>query len=302
MGGLWTEGSALDRADKRVSGAVFRLRLPEMVELLLSVPGAFMGFPHAFFGPTPLALAWLASPAGGGGSLAVGAVAAFLFGASVFYAGLAGKVDFRKSTKMVLLVMPAIALSLLASPGVTARAADVGRLSLSCAALAVSATIPFKALFDRQRPAAALNLRGQIQERRAALLGSYIEGMCMGGQSRESLPSSDAAVMAANAVLLWRLWVPLPGPWSEWLPGAVAVLFFGLACFGRMYLWAHHLLDVSVGGLFGAGIAYWALAQGFGSRGSHVAASLLIFVLAVLGMQRRTKIFNTDERVATSAQ
>lgn len=24
-------------------------------ELLLSVPGALMGFPHAFFGPTPLA-------------------------------------------------------------------------------------------------------------------------------------------------------------------------------------------------------------------------------------------------------
>ena len=24
-------------------------------ELLLSIPGAFMGFPHAFFGPTPMA-------------------------------------------------------------------------------------------------------------------------------------------------------------------------------------------------------------------------------------------------------
>ena len=50
--------------------------------------------------------------------------------------------------------------------------------------------------------------------------------MCKGGQSREALPSSDAAVMAANAFLLWRFWHHPAAP-------MVALMFFALACFGR---------------------------------------------------------------------
>ena len=47
--------------------------------------------------------------------------------------------------------------------------------------------------------------------------------MCTGGQSQEALPSSDAAVMAANAVLLW----------ATGMPAALGIGMYLLACFGR---------------------------------------------------------------------
>ena len=49
------------------------------------------------------------------------------------------------------------------------------------------------------------------------------QAMCTGGQSQEALPSSDAAVMAANAVLLW----------ATGMPAALGIGMYLLACFGR---------------------------------------------------------------------
>ena len=53
------------------------------------------------------------------------------------------------------------------------------------------------------------------------------QAMCKGGQSREALPSSDAAVMAANCFLLWKFWHHPIAPF-------LATLLFLLACFGRI--------------------------------------------------------------------
>ena len=50
----------------------------------------------------------------------------------------------------------------------------------------------------------------------------YIEAMGCGGQSREALPSSDAAVMAANGLLLSARGLP-----------KLAIGMYLLACFGR---------------------------------------------------------------------
>eukprot|EP00438_Fugacium_kawagutii_P012493 Skav200175 [mRNA] locus=scaffold1159:239821:241956:- [translate_table: standard] len=102
---------------------------------------------------------------------------------------------------------------------------------------------------------------------------SLRQAMCKGGQSREALPSSDAAVMAANAWLLWTSWNHPAAPW-------VAALFFALACFGRSLavIKELHFRWVSTG---------------------HLVASFVVFLLAVAAMQKRTRIF--DERKEAAA-
>ncbi|CAE6924199.1 DUSP12, partial [Symbiodinium sp. CCMP2592] len=251
---LWAEGSPADRLDKHLSGPFFRLKLPVAAEILLSVPGAFMGFPHAFFGPTPLLLAWLSSPLGQGRPTALATAALALLGLGGFFGGLAQRFDFIRVTKLFLFLMPGLTLAALHTA--PAAAAAVGRASLVSACLAVAFSFPLKASFDRLRPAAALGLD---TKRRAPLLRPYIQAMCQGGQSREALPSSDAAVMAANAVILWRCWQSPPAPWA---PAAVAVGAFAFAAFGRMYFWAHHLLDVIAGGFMGVCVAKGVLHLG----------------------------------------
>ena len=57
---------------------------------------------------------------------------------------------------------------------------------------------------------------------------SSSQAMCKGGQSREALPSSDAAVMAANCFLLCKFWHHPIAPF-------LATLLFFLACFGRIF-------------------------------------------------------------------
>ncbi|CAE8637333.1 unnamed protein product [Polarella glacialis] len=253
-----------------------------------------MGFPHAFFGFTPLTMAWFASPVGTGSVAATSALACLAAGLLCFYGGLRGLFDFTQFTKLVIFALPSLCLA--ACSGVFGQvpevAAQAGRMSLAAACLAVAVTIPLKAATDRLRPAAALSLSDQIAKRRSPLLAPYIKAMCAGGQSREALPSSDAAVMAANAVLLVQFWHAPP---AAWMPGALAVTLFSLACFGRMYFWAHHLLDVLVGGSLGAAVASVLVHTGFGFRPGHVGVSFVIFLVAVAAMQKRTKIFDGDK-------
>jgi len=264
---------SLDRLDQRLSHPVFRLKLPDFWELLLSIPGAFMGFPHAFFGPTPMALAIIAS---------TDAVPKFLLlcvlGVGSFYAGLAGKVDFTKATKLLIFMMPGLCIAM--SSKFSPEAAYLTKCSLICASLAVACSIPLKAMSDRQRPAA----KWADEKRRMPLLWPYIKAMCKGGQSREALPSSDAAVMAANCFLLCKFWHHPIAPF-------LATLLFFLACFGRMYFWAHHCFDVLSGGLLGVVVTLSVLHFQWVSTW-HFLMSFLVFLVAVAAMQKRIKIFD----------
>ncbi|CAK9028263.1 unnamed protein product [Durusdinium trenchii] len=310
--GPWSRGARmerLERLDQRLSRPVFQMKLPDWLELLLSVPGAFMGFPHAFFGPTPLLLAALATQ-----TLAawVACVALLAFGLGSFYGGLAGWGDFTKLTKLVIFLMPSLCVYLsshLPPPGPA-----ISTISLICAALCVACAVPLKALSDRRRPA----VRWGQEAQRATLLAPYIKAMCKGGQSREAWPSSDAAVMAANtsgrsqmqsklrnqkrkslvyhdkatkekAILLWN--VLKTSSLSSSLAVALSVSVFALACFGRMYFWAHHLFDVLSGGLLGSLIVLGALHFRWCSSW-HFLLSFVLFLLSVAFMQKRTRIFD----------
>lgn len=275
-------GASLDHWDQRLSQRVFRLNLPKWLELILSVPGALMGFPHAFFGPTPLALAAAATPS----AIALKSLLlSSVLGAGRFYAGLAGWINFTKTTKLLIFLMPGLCLVL--SSKLSPEAAYLSQCSLICASLAVAVSIPLKALADRPRPAT----NWAEKTRRSALLWPYIEAMCKGGQSREALPSSDAAVMAANAFLLWRFWHHPAAPW-------VALIFFAFACFGRMYFWAHHCFDVLSGGFLGVLVTLCVLHFQWVST-HHFLLSFLVFLVAVAAMQKRTRIF--DERKDATA-
>eukprot|EP00913_Durusdinium_trenchii_P012603 g11836.t1 len=258
----------LERLDQRLSRPVFQMKLPEALTA---------GFPHAFFGPTPLLLAALATQ-----TLAawVACVALLAFGLGSFYGGLAGWGDFTKLTKLVIFLMPSLCVYLsshLPPPGPA-----ISTISLICAALCVACAVPLKALSDRRRPA----VRWGQEAQRATLLAPYIKAMCKGGQSREAWPSSDAAVMAANAILLWN--VLKTSSLSSSLAVALSVSVFALACFGRMYFWAHHLFDVLSGafapllhqGLLGSLIVLGALHFRWCSSW-HFLLSFVLFLLSL---------------------
>ena len=70
-----------------------------------------------------------------------------------------------------------------------------------------------------------------------------------------------------------------------------------------MYFWAHHLLDVLSGGLLGLIISFCVLHFGTLAHKArvmrlgwdsqmHVLLSFLLFLLSLLLMQRRTRIFD----------
>lgn len=221
------------------------------------------------------------------------AALAFAVGVSLFFGGLAGVVNLYKTTKVVLFAMPIFTLVVLSQASISAASRSMGLLSITATALTIALTIPMKAATDRLRPAVALKFMDEVRERRCKVLVPYIQGMCAGGQSRESLPSSDAAIMATNALLLTLAWVSPPTPW---LPSAVALGLLSLSFLGRMYLWAHHFLDVCAGAATGAFTVFFLQSFGIGTRWGDVFVSLVLFVASIVAMQKRTRVFDELEK------
>jgi len=277
--GLWKEGSRLDALDKRCSSPIFHMRLSYLSELAMSVPGAFMGFPQAFLGPTPLTLASL-THLGLGIKIPAGLLRAtagvWIVGLLAFYGGLARKFSAKAATLATIVFMTpctATALSRLYHP---ARAA--GCQSLCSAMLTVAVCVPLKAAFHRSRPAVSLGFIKDVEQRRSGMFATYIKEMCAGGQRLDAMPSADVAIAGANAALFWRAGYPVLG----------AVLVAGSA-FGRMYLWAHHLLDVVAG--FSAGVCITEVLRGFGWGGclGDVAYTYLVFMASLVFLAKRSK-------------
>ncbi|CAK0881894.1 unnamed protein product [Prorocentrum cordatum] len=226
-----------------------------------------MGLPFAFLGPTPLLLAWLSGKGGPWAGPVAGA--SWIVGLVAFAGGLAGWWGSSKSLKMSLVAMPLLAAALLLAVEPAGR--SVALTSFSCSCLAGLATLPPKRLFRRKRPIVAL--ASQVTQRRSVLLGKYMDTLLSENQRMESHPSGDTAVMAANAVVLWAI---VGGDTA--FPVAVAAT---LTCgFGRMYFWAHHLLDVTVGGALGLAVALACLRLNFGSGWGSCAISYVGFVVS----------------------
>jgi len=296
--GSWHDAGQLDAADKRLSKPIFQLSLPAAIEVCISVPGAFMAFPHAFLGPIPLAIAKLVAlttSTGVHALLDVMIVCFWAAGLLFFYGGLVGWLDFKKALVLVIFAFPALTSAVLASCALPSHVELACLRSLTCALLTVVLLIPAKAACNRVRPAVALGLVDQVSKRRSALMVPYIKSMCAAGQSRESMPSADAGIMAANAMVLCQVWTLAS---MSWIPKVVGGCLLISCCFGRMYFWAHHLLDVLVGAGAGACVAVCTIPFGFGTRRWHVFVSYIAFLIALIAMQKRTKVFNDGSRVS----
>jgi len=234
--GSWHDAGQLDAADKRLSKPIFQLSLPAAIEVCISVPGAFMAFPHAFLGPIPLAIAKLVAlttSTGVHALLDVMIVCFWAAGLLFFYGGLVGWLDFKKALVLVIFAFPALTSAVLASCALPSHVELACLRSLTCALLTVVLLIPAKAACNRVRPAVALGLVDQVSKRRSALMVPYIKSMCAAGQSRESMPSADAGIMAANAMVLCQVWT---------LASMTGSRSCGRLSFDKLLLWSHVLL------------------------------------------------------------
>lgn len=273
--GIWREDSCLDHADRLLSRPIFNLSLPAPLELLLAVPSVYLGLPYAFVGSTPLAVAWLAS---GGGNTWAGLSAALVlaFGAVVVLAGLCRWIDIFGSTKVATFCMPLVTCAILDSSFVPEAARAAALTSMSSSALCLVAIVPIQALVARPRPVVALKLLESISWPRTELMRPYIEALASPGQVFGSFPSADIAVVASSAVVLGHSWAP---PEATWAPITVAVACVVLSCIGRMYFWAHHLLDIAFGVLFGALAAELLVRFDLGCHFFDLAAVYALFIV-----------------------
>ncbi|EOD18461.1 hypothetical protein EMIHUDRAFT_196742 [Emiliania huxleyi CCMP1516] len=231
------DGSALDRLDKWLSRPAFRLRLGHFPELVFSVPACCFGYPLA---AAPLAL-WLALLAGGSPSptawaLAAAATAAVLglhlrllltHDAAAPAATAARAARSVYSVPAILLTPPAAvaAAHVLGLPG---RGAAHAYLTLWYASIAP--VLMAKRLARRRRPIASADVPPKALPAIRAILEH---------DANASFPSGDAAGAMSFAYPALR---------CAGLPAA-AIGCLLLACFGRLYYGAHHLLDVAAGAL-----------------------------------------------------
>jgi len=255
----------VDKADKALSQPIFRLRLPEVVEVALFVPGAWMGLPFAFLGPTPLLLAWLSGKGGPWAGCAAGV--SWAVGLVAFGGGLVGWWGSSKALKFSLVATPLLTAALL--PVVEPAGRSIALMGLSCSCLAVLSTLPAKRALRRKRPIVALV--GNLAAQRAPLLKTYFESLLSENQRLESHPSGDTAVMAANVAVLWA---------NQGISAPLAVVATLTTAFGRMYFWAHHLLDVAAGGGLGLVVTLACMRVDFGSSWASAAFSYVTFVVS----------------------
>jgi len=291
-GGWWQEGSKLDSLDKRCSRVVFELCFPSWGELLMSIPGAYMGFPQAFLGPTPLVVAALTHVSLGAQPpllLLKAAVAALAAGAAAFYGSLAGYFPAKEAAMATIALMTPFSCGALAQLCTLPAAKAAGYQSLSSAMFACAVCIPLKAGFHRLRPAVALGFINEVKRRRSRLFIPYIKGMCAGGQRLDALPSADVAIAGASAALLWQAGFPV-----------LACGMVAGSAFGRMYLWAHHFLDVVAG--CSIGVASTLLLQRIGWGGSlrHVLYTYLVFIASVVVLSKRMQRLEKQEAIAAA--
>lgn len=269
--GLWREGCLLDRADKWVSYYLAFSWQLGLLELPLAVPGTWFGTTTTSLGSAPLLLAAAAEP--GNVGLLLAAAGVFLCALVLFCAVL-----MRRADRGLLWWRPYVAV--LCSFGLASalareqRAAQAASFYIASWGYSVLAGTLVKTVFARKRPCISMPGRDALADARLLPLHEHL---CTGYTAIESFPSGDACGGAVASTVLWL--VTGGGSWLVWLPML-------LSSYGRMYIWAHHLLDVVVGAAIGAGatLALHAVApwQSFGGAG--LALCMGVFVLGRKGV------------------
>ena len=250
------DGGALDLLDKRLSKALFRLQLGWFLEAWLSIPGCFFGMP-AFHVVAPSLVAgalggWRDASAQ---SLVVLAATAALLVAFWLYAQ--SSTAHMKKAKLLYLPPALIASPILGMLLVHAvAAADASAKGAAAFYLlvwnaSIAPVITAKALAGRRRPVAcdAAHIGSDVVQAAGSKALSNICTMLRSGDPNAAFPSGDVAGAVAFAYPLWRGCVASSAALSAPVLRATAVLCVLLSATGRMYWQAHHLLDVTCGGL-----------------------------------------------------
>ncbi len=244
---------ALDAVDKAMSRPVFRLVLPAAVEYALSPVWVFHGCPVTALALCPWVIVGASrfgargSDRANRGDLAWSACGMIVLSAFLFV--WVGLVRARSTNAMYMRERKGLMVALILSSVIAAMIFDAtfdgSRLALVsfylCAWFTAEAVVvALKVLAGRQRPGVALaNELSSVPRALPAL--TYLHA---GGETAvQSFPSGDATGAAVFATCL-----VLSAGTSERSACCYAVL----VAFGRMYLWAHHLADVTAGCLIGA--------------------------------------------------
>jgi len=288
-------------ASKRPSRPMFQFLLSAVVEFCTSLLGAFIAFPHAFLGPTPLAIAKLvalSTDIAAHGLLDVMIALFWAAGLLLFYGGLAGFFEFKKALKIVIFAFPTVTFLVLASCGLPSQVEVACLRSLTCALLTIVLLVPTNAACNCVQPAVVLGLVDRVCLKKSALVVPYIRTLCAGGQTREAMPSADAGIMAANAMVLCQA---LTLASITWIPKVLGGGLLITCCCGCRYFWAHDLWDVLVGAGVGACVASCTMPLGIGTRRWHAFIAYIAFLGALVAMQRRTKSFNDETQRSKTA-
>ncbi|KAG8463854.1 hypothetical protein KFE25_000022 [Diacronema lutheri] len=236
--GLFVEGCAVDRLDKWLSyHLIFRWRLG-WLELPLAVPGTWFGTTTTSLGSAPLLIAAAAEPHNA--RLVLAAVVVFLVALVVFTLVITRRADRALLWwKPPVFVAASVALAKLSSPA----AFHVTTFYIASWGYAVLMGSLLKTIFARRRPCISMAGCERLDDERLLPLHEHL---CVGHTAIESFPSGDAigGAVASSALYLASggasvfVWLPLI-----------------LSAYGRVYIWAHHLLDVLVGAAIGVGIS-----------------------------------------------
>jgi membrane-associated phospholipid phosphatase len=263
---IWNE---LDAIDKEISGVLFRLSLPPIVEAIYSVPANFFGLvPSVATGPLWIALLTLEESIGTNEELRRGhfnhkirllriitglSTIVFLVAWAQFQLGhvplaklLAQRYGYLLS---IICNVGFLSYALLDLPSNDPYAAPSKKaFSLAIYILflwppSMLVIMILKEFFQRVRPVALDN--GDCDRWVAKKAFPNICHFCANYSAKESFPSGDATSAAIFAIVLVNITPRYTIP---------AVCLWVLACTGRVYVLAHHFLDVLAGSVIALAI------------------------------------------------
>mmetsp|Transcript_6443 Transcript_6443/g.13082 ORF Transcript_6443/g.13082 Transcript_6443/m.13082 type:complete len:356 (+) Transcript_6443:229-1296(+) len=261
--GWWPQNGALDSFDAKLSLPIMKLDAGLLGEYLISIPGTWFGMPPMVWGSITLLVAGVSALSD---PQVTSQSCKYYFGLLLLpsfalslgaYLKIARDGEIKRIyiwTKYILLPFP-FGIPLLAELLLGERAGHAAALALSSWFFTETVCHVFKISARRMRPVIALADKIKGVTRR---LSSIQHVLTEGETAFESFPSGDAAGAAAISTVL-----------AAYGAGPLSWLCVALSAFGRVYLHAHHVIDVVVGSLFGYActrglINYYGLDSGLG--------------------------------------
>uniref|UniRef100_A0A7S0Y8V6 Phosphatidic acid phosphatase type 2/haloperoxidase domain-containing protein n=1 Tax=Pseudo-nitzschia delicatissima TaxID=44447 RepID=A0A7S0Y8V6_9STRA len=266
----------LDVFDKVISGFLFRLSLPPIVEAIYSVPANFFGLvPSLAIGPLWVALLALEDDSSADElqhgkilllkGITLSLTTAFLVAWALFQNGSMPltKILARKHFYLVAIFFNITLLSYtLLSPPSEGPYAAVSIKAFSHAIYllflwppSILVIVILKEFSQRPRPIVLDKARDNDERWLANKSFPSICHFLAKAQANESFPSGDATSATIVAIVLIEINDKYTTP---------AICLWALACTGRIYFLAHHVLDVLVGSMLAGVLHKMAFSMGLG--------------------------------------